>query len=620
MDFFGHQEVARKKTGLLVSYFVLAVILIIAAIYIALSILFLYYGVPEGTPRPSLSLENIWNPELAITVSISILLVVLLGSLYKTAQLSSGGKAVAEMLGGQLIKASTKDLNERKILNVVEEMAIASGTPVPPVYLLDEEGINAFAAGFKPDDAVIGVTRGCIQQLSRNELQGVIAHEFSHILNGDMRLNIRLTGVLHGILVIAMIGYFLLRSSAASRGSSDKKGGAAAFALLGLIVMIVGYIGVFFGKLIKSAVSRQREFLADASAVQFTRDPSGIGGALKKIGGFIGGSRLVAAGAEQASHFFFADGLAQAWFNLMATHPPIEERIRRIDGTRIESVKGPGEVKKEAAPTEMASGFISGVGTLSQIQIRNAERVFSALAEEIKEGLQTTAGARAILIGLLISKIPEVRKKQLLSVEKWPGIRETYAALSIPLGKIEPRSRLPLVELAVRTLKEMDAKEFADFMAKVDELVNADDQTDIFEYSLKRMVERRLSPTFKKSGNPTSTMTSPRMIKQHLSLILAILAVAGTSDRSLRISAYKKGWTRFQKSEVMVEMPVLDSWTTRLDTALDSLSNTTFPMRKEILDACVECAFYDKRVTVEESELLRIFADALGCPVPPVLD
>jgi len=294
MDFFERQDQARRSTRRLIAYFMLAVILIILSIYIAGITIFFGFNVNADPELPF----QWWNPDLFLWITGATLCVVVIGSLYKIFALSKGGEVVARWLGGRLIDSSTSDPQERRLLNVVEEMAIASGTPVPSVFLLEEEkSINAFAAGFTPADAVIGVTRGTLQILSRDELQGVIAHEFSHILNGDMRLNIRLIGVLNGILVIAMIGYVILSGT---RTSSSRKngGGAAAILAFGAALLVIGYVGVFFGKLIKSAVSRQREFLADASAVQFTRDPDGIAGALKKIGGLAHGSRIQNPKAE----------------------------------------------------------------------------------------------------------------------------------------------------------------------------------------------------------------------------------------------------------------------------------------------------------------------------------
>ena len=347
MDFFTHQDRARRNTRRLVALFVLAVIAIVAAVYLAVVVFLMTTEAGEYISQGGLA-----APQVLVPVVAGTLFVIAAGSGYKTLQLSEGGPAVARLLGGKPLDPNTREADERRVLNVVEEMAIASGTPVPEVYLLaQEQGINAFAAGRTPADAVVGVTEGTARHLSRDELQGVVAHEFSHILNGDMRLNLRLIGVIHGILVISMIGYFVMRSGGgSSRGR--KKGGAGAVVILGLALYVIGWIGVFFGRLIKAGVSRQREFLADAAAVQFTRNPLGISGALQKIGGLGAGSRIAHRRAEEASHLFFSNALKKSFLGLTATHPPLEERIRRIDpsfdGTFPAVEYPPGERKPKA--------------------------------------------------------------------------------------------------------------------------------------------------------------------------------------------------------------------------------------------------------------------------------
>lgn len=303
MDFFERQEKAHRNTKLLVVYFVIGVALLIAAVYVASLLIFAGAGSRHNYYNGEQIPFALWNPKLFFAVAIGTLAVVAIGSISKTAELAQGGSAVAEMLGGRLVNSNTIDPDERKLLNVVEEMALASGIPVPQVYVLDQEpGINAFAAGHSTSDAVVTVTRGCMKLLTRDELQGVIGHEFSHILNGDMRLNIRLMGTIFGILCLAVIGRVLLQMRSGS--SRDRN----PLPLLGLVLLAFGWIGVIFGRLIQAAVSRQREFLADASSVQFTRNPAGITGALKKIGGLSYGSKLQAAHADEASHMFFGTG------------------------------------------------------------------------------------------------------------------------------------------------------------------------------------------------------------------------------------------------------------------------------------------------------------------------
>jgi Zn-dependent protease with chaperone function len=266
------------------------------------------------------------HPGLLIFWTGCVLTVIGGSSLYRTALLSGGGAVVALGTGAERVHADTTDADRKRLLDVVEEMAIAAGLPVPQVYVLaGESGINAFAAGHAPGDAAITVTAGCLRLLDRSELQGVIAHEFSHIVNGDMRLGVRLMGLLFGLTVVATIARWLLRGI--PRGGDRRGGGAvAAVMLAAVVVYVLGYIGLFFGRLIQAAVARRREALADAAAVQFTRDTRGLRGALVKIGAGAG-SRLIDADADEVAHMLFAPGMPR----LFATHPPLLTRIRELD-------------------------------------------------------------------------------------------------------------------------------------------------------------------------------------------------------------------------------------------------------------------------------------------------
>ncbi|TVR49369.1 MAG: hypothetical protein EA402_00090, partial [Planctomycetota bacterium] len=254
MDFFSEQDLARKRSGRLVLLFLLAIVAIVIILYVVAMVV---YSIVEH----DFAYMQWWHPGIfALTAGLTVV-VITLGSVGRIASLNAGGSAVAEMVGGRLISPDSSDAAERRVLNVVEEMALASGTPVPPVYMLDEDGINAFAAGYRNENAVIGVTRGAVERLSRDELQGVIAHEFSHILHGDMRLNIRLMGLLYGILMISVIGSIMMRAlyfaGGRRRSSNSKNDGTAiilAIAAAGVAMYIIGYIGVFFGNLIKAAV------------------------------------------------------------------------------------------------------------------------------------------------------------------------------------------------------------------------------------------------------------------------------------------------------------------------------------------------------------------------------
>ena len=349
MNFFDYQDRARKWTRLLVVLYALAVLLTILSVYAVVIIVF-HAAAPAvvnvTSPHHLLSADPVmvfpddrnisywgwWEPGWFLWSALLTALVLLSGTVYKVVELAGGGAVVARLMGGSPVELQTAEPGEQRLRNVVEEMAIASGTPVPELYVLPDESINAFAAGHTTHDAAIAVTRGALRVLTRDELQGVIAHEFSHILNCDMRLNIRLMGLLNGLLLIALSGYYLMRFSGNAMPRRGKGAGAVALlALFGLLIMVVGYIGVFFANLIKAAIGREREYLADASAVQFTRNPAGLAGALKKIAALSEGSMIESPAAAQTSHFFIAEPGVSSWLNFLATHPPLEDRIRRLD-------------------------------------------------------------------------------------------------------------------------------------------------------------------------------------------------------------------------------------------------------------------------------------------------
>ena len=481
-------------------------------------------------------------------------------------RLSDGGHSIAQMLGGHPINTNTTDPSERRVLNVVEEMSIAAGVPVPTVYLLEEQGINAFAAGYQPQDAVVGVTRGTVELLSRDELQGVIAHEFSHILNGDMRLNIRLMGVLHGILVIALIGYFVLRSSLYG-GSRRRGGAAAAIPLLGLLLIVIGYLGVFFGRVIKSAVSRQREFLADASAVQFTRNPDGIGGALKKIGGLSEGSVIMSPSAEQASHLFFSDGKygkvraalsGVTHFNFLATHPPLKERITRIEPgwnrrfIEIDaSSKVTPEVETKKTPDDRMEKLFkllplhltALVGTLDQDHITYAKRLLAHIPDPVREAVHDPSGARAVALALLTDREQTIRAKQMQYVEdsKDALLLQDTKKMVILLEDAPPETRLPLVDLAIPALRRLSPAQYDGFTALTDLFIRADQQVDLFEYTLMHVMKRHLDPTFKGAKPPKVEYYALGALAKECSYVLSAVAHAGHNDAAEAEQAFGAG-------------------------------------------------------------------------------
>jgi Zn-dependent protease with chaperone function len=647
MDFFEHQDKARRKTHVLIVYFSIAVALIILAVYVVFAGFLLYVN-----ERRSGGETTLWFPQVFAAVTGGTLAIVTGGSIFKFIELARGGEVVARSLGGRPVLANTRDLAERVLLNVVEEMAIASGMPVPPVYLLDNEAaINAFAAGTSPQNAVIGVTRGAIEVLKRDELQGVIAHEFSHILNGDMRLNLRLIGILNGILLIAMIGYLLMRTSSSSSGfsSSGKKGGNP-LPLLGLGLFIVGYVGVFFGNLIKSAVSRQREFLADASAVQFTRLPDGIAGALKKIGGFKRHSRLHSERAEEASHMFFGNGVAAPLFDLLATHPPLDERIRRIDPTfdgefgRAEKVDytaadlvDPNTLAaRRATLAEVHAVAVAGAqtvgtesaATVEQVgvprrgHIQYAAALLSSLPSDLVAESKDPLGAVAVVYALLLAeRDADVRQRQLdyLAAEADPKANAELSRVAPLVARTNPEDKLPLVSMVLPALHALSARQLEAFRRDAMHLIRADRQLSLFEYGVQRLVLKRLIPRLERRQPKVAQQSRFAPLAPAAGDLLSALAYCGTRDASQAEHAFGLASGKLPTGGVVALLPRDQCDLKSVDAALDQLVTLAPPMKRMVLEACAECIAADGRVTVEEGELLRIIADALDCPMPPLL-
>ena len=605
MEFFEHQDVARRQTGRLVVLFVAAVLLLIVAAYLVVA------GVLVATD--SGGFRSVWEPRLLLVVGLATLALVSGGCLFKLLQLRGGGAAIAEHLGGTLLTGGNCDARGRVLLNVVDEMALASGLRPPVVYLLrQEQGINAFAAGWTPEDAVIGVTQGALERLDRDQLQGVIAHEFSHILNGDMRLNLRLVGLLHGILVLGLIGRGVLRAVRVRRvsGGSRKGGGAVAAVLaIALGLMVVGFAGTLLGSLIQAAVCRQREFLADASAVQFTRNPGGIAGALKLIGGFARGSELSSPQAGEARHMVFARAHPARLASPFATHPPLAERIQRIDPA-WDGQLAPDRAPAGASPSERVLGL---VGRLEPANLADAGSALSALPPALSHALTEPYGARAVALGLILSRDEAVRQRQ------WPLIAQSEPGLVDEVRRLRPAVvdlgtlwRLPLVDLSVAPLRALSPAQWAQFQALLDALIDADSRVDLFEWSLRRIV-RRVTPAESRPGRPGVAIRELERVRHECALLLSSLAHAGAGDSR---AAFAAG-ARLLSLEGLALLPAEACEPERLDAPLDALA-TLVPLRKrDLLGACAATVLVDRRVAVEEAELLRAIADALGCPVPP---
>ena len=653
MDFFAQQDLARRKTKWLIVYFALAVISMVVLIY-GVAILASGYVAAKGHHNYAAEMPVVfWNPRLFIGVTIGTLAVIFLGSAWKTAALSAGGIVVAESLDGRLIASNTTNSDERKLLNIVEDMAIASGVPMPKVYVLDnEDGINAFAAGHTPSDAAVAVTRNCMTELSRDELQGVIGHEFSHILNGDMRLNIQLIGILFGIFCIATLGRILLQ--ARSSNSRDKN----PLPLIGIFLLLIGSLGVFFGRLIQAAVSRQREFLADASSVQFTRNPLGLSGALQKIGGT--GSLMESPHASDASHLFFASGLTDSFFGAMATHPPLEQRIKAIDSNwdgkfqRLPEARpevlqrprtpAPARSSPFASPQTIFDPVVGGVmldadgelppliksqyimpnlGNPTPQHLKYAVQLRDSLPENLKAAAREPLDAMALIYALLLSGDESQRATQLagLASRAPQAVAEKTGALYPEVSSAARRARLPLVNIALSALRQMDAGQFSQFSQTLQWLIGSDGKVELFEFVVQKIVLRNLASQFGQTRQPTIQFYSLKPLLPDCVVVLSALAYVGSSDAAeIRKAFYCAGVPCLSAAaDAPLELlPPEQCGVNQLDAALNRLVQAAPIIKKHLIEASARVVGADGVIVEAEAELLRAIADTLDCPMPPL--
>jgi Zn-dependent protease with chaperone function len=626
MNFFERQARARRDSSRLVLLFALAVLGIVLAVDAAAWFVF---GA-SGTV-------------LAFTTLLT-LAIIGLGSLYRVATLRGGGEPVALQLGGVPVSEDTTDFSLRRLRNVVEEIAIASGVPVPKIYVLEHEAaINAFAAGYAPADAVVAVTRGALERLNRDELQGVIAHEFSHILNGDMRLNIRLMGVLFGILMLGLIGRKVLQHGHGGRGR-----GAGAVLGAALVAMLVGYIGLFFGRMIKAGVSRTRESLADASAVQFTRQTVGLAGALKKIGGLGAGSRLEQRGdAEEVSHMLFGDGIGLS--GLFATHPPLLQRIQALEpGFRAEQLEQlargwlaspPNGLEEDVQlglvesggpdlPDAQAEIAVTPPMVAAQVAQPAADdyRRADAIAATIPDALRALAAGRETVVPLLLALLldDDARVAGLQRGEIVARLGEGPAASADrirrdELAGLHPLLRLPLAALAFPVLRLRPRPDLGVFLDTVHAVVHADDAVSLFEYCLGRLLDVQVRESLDPSRHARFGRRKPGSVRQEFATLLAVVAHAGHDDAASAQRAYLAGLQRVLPRDHLPYAPPANG-VLALDAVWEPL-DALDPLAKQVLvEAVTDAVAHDGRISVAESELLRTICGVLHCPLPPMLE
>ena len=633
LSFFEHQQLARRNSLVMVALFLLSVIAIVLVVDLVIGTGYLWLaqdtnrglaGVPRGVYAAGAAL---------------VLGVILVVTLVNIARLAEGGARLARLVGAREVASDTTDALERRFANIVEEMAIASGVRVPRAFVMDgERSINAFAAGWSVSASVVAVTRGALEKLTRDELQAVVGHEFSHILNGDMALNVRMIGVLAGIVAIGSIGEFLMRAA----GESDDWKGAIPFFVAGLTVFVVGYVGLFFARLIKAAVSRQREFLADASAVQFTRNPEGIAGALDQIGASGAGTRIIARYAEEMSHMFFGPSVRVRLFD---THPPLDERIRRVhprfdaDDYRKRREAGLAPVAVQASPalpatpagrraadiaaawgrTPTESALL--VGSLDGTKVEFASRLLAALPDELRETVRTADGASAVLLALLLAPKDEVMAQQLQALQTagLAGLAQRAAAAAPLTRNLSPAFHLPVIDLALPAVKRAPDEAKTAVLAGIEAVINADRRIELHEFVVLTLVRHQLAAPERRQ--PASLKLSS--LREHAAVVLSLVAHAGTRPDAAGPRAEALQSAMQAGADAMGDITLRQHHQLSMgqaDAALAALKQLA-PLEKALLIRGLFAAVTaDGVIRVAEAELMRLVGAVLDCPLPPLLD
>ncbi len=669
--FFEHQHLARRNTKVLVLLYALAVIGVIVAVDLVLAGAYAYgFGdrlVPAGKAVGPATLLRLVPDAIYAWGALGTATVILGVSGWNVMQLAGGGEKVAEMVGARRVSPETRDPLERRLRNVVEEMAIASGVRVPAVYVMDgEPGINAFAAGYEVSNSVVAVTRGTLETLNRDELQGVIGHEFSHILNGDMRLNIRMIGVLAGIVFIGSIGEFLLRSQ---RHSRDSRASGPIMGI-GLTLLLIGYIGLFFARLIKAGVSRQREFLADASSVQFTRNPDGIAGALDQIRASSAGTVIASRYAEDMSHMFFGQSVKMWFGGLFDTHPPVEERIKRAhprfqvadyrraraqpglpDEPQEEQARKQALTREQAARAVLVAGTVlpgaglppagrrgadggaqwgrsagdsaALVGSADGAKVDYAKRLLAALPAGLRERLHQPEGARAALVALLLAPKEDVMRGQLevlrsAGLQTLGGAAAELAPLTRRLG---PAFHLPVIDLALPALKAASAELRAGLVKGLEAVIQADRRVSLHEFVVLTLVRDQLAPPAKPAAAGSRRIQD---MQAECVLLLTLVAHAGTrQDASGKRGEALQQAIAAGAKEMGIEPAAAPGAQLTLEGAAKALEalKALAPMQKALLmKGLFAAATHDGTIRVMEAELMRMAGAVLDCPLPPLLE
>jgi Zn-dependent protease with chaperone function/Arc/MetJ family transcription regulator len=647
--FFDHQQEARARSRRAVFGFILTVFLTVLAVSLIVAGVLGAFGEFEAGADDLIAAHR-WD--IIFGAAAVTLLIVLSASGVRQMQMQAGPEHVMRAMDGKRVDPQTTQPQERQLLNIVEEMAIASGVPVPDVYIVDEPGINAFAVGLSTDRAAVGVTRGALNTFTRDEMQGVIAHEFSHILNGDMRLNTRLIAMLAGLFILAELGMLLFRIALHSgggrrrRSSKDNGGGALVFLALGLAIWVCGSIGLLMGRILQSKMSREREYLADASAVQFTRNPDGIANALRKLGKGSTKARLQHEESLELAHMMFGSAKPASLTGLMATHPPLERRIRQIlpgwDGSFLAATPAPPPPIPKSASKSQSAGpppiprtarravalsvldaamQSAGTGPTPE-SVAAAQAIHSALPENAREAARTPNGARALVYRLLLQPdAPDILASQLKAVEthELPEVTETLNALLQQSESIPDADRLPLLDLAVPTLRHLDPETKTTFKTTLEAVIRADGKVSLYEYAVSQ-VARRAIETEAEARTRAKQRIHIRDAETEVNLLLSVLAQVGAKDETEAEAAFDAARQILlgHHGGITLALQPPEARTLKaLNQACEKLSALYPAFQQRVMNAALAAVSNNGQINPDEFNAYRAAAAALNVPVPP---
>lgn len=657
MNFFEDQARAKKRTTLLVIYFVIAVVLTIVIIdsiivsaiaYARLEHYFFYHGGEWVVRR-----DNLYPLIYYVTIiaSPAVLSVIIIGSLTTSFKLRGGGIAVADMVKARTIHPDTTDLKERRFINVVEEMSIASGVPVPKLYVMDDEhSINAFVSGFESEDTVMVASKGALDKLSRQELQSVVGHEFSHIFHSDMQISLRIMGITAGLLILGKIGSFILRSTFYSRRSKSDGRIQLAVILAGVGILAVGFIGLMFGRLMKAAISRQRELLADASSVAYTRNPQGLIFALKRIAKDSEQGHLKSANAEDVSHICFAPALQSYLSGAFSTHPPIPVRIKRLD-PKGQYAKDPLPNTKKPPPepppkstaqktgkesgetfmrTMMGATILAGAADSIDATAKSITNsigdpldqhmtLAEALHEQIPNALQTIAHQpREVAYLWYAMMLPQTLTPQLehtLGKKMSDGSLTKIMSIQKVLFNMKWGSLLPLAQIALPAFK-MNSPDVMDKMIKNTGAILSHTKPHYFQYGLYALLCKAANQKKEKASYKTySKLTSHA---NGLQIVISVLVHYSGDDTEKLEAQYKKIMQQLLGKSGDIGQLVSPSPFV-FQAALSKLNHLSPQAKEKFLNACFDCIEHDHKITTAEADLVRVIASIIECPIPPII-